>query len=171
MRLNKENIYTGTSPEIFNRIRSALEIKKIKYGYDIINHNTDSLLMERGVPRSMGGNLQNSGDIFEIYESKSAVSCNKKASQLKISPITTSAAPPALTGNAALLLKPNYSSKLTTAIVAEGFTFSPVIRTACKEVFPCSHLQSLSVKPSSSFSVSSFTDSSPYKSVRLSICL
>lgn len=28
MRLNKENIYTGTSPEIFNRIRSALEIKK-----------------------------------------------------------------------------------------------------------------------------------------------
>ncbi len=70
MRLNKENIYTGTSPEIFNRIRSALEVKKIKYEYDIINHNTDSLLMERGVPRSMGGNLQNSGDIFEIYVAK-----------------------------------------------------------------------------------------------------
>ena len=68
MRLNKENIYTGTSPEIFNRIRSALEVKKIKYEYDIIN--TDSLLMERGVPRSMGGNPQNSGDIFEIYVSK-----------------------------------------------------------------------------------------------------
>lgn len=70
MRLNKESIYTGTSPEIFNRIRSALEIKKIKYEYDIINHNTDSLLMERGVPRSMGGNPQNSSDIFEIYVSK-----------------------------------------------------------------------------------------------------
>ena len=26
--------------------------------------------MERGVPRSMGGNSQNSGDIFEIYVSK-----------------------------------------------------------------------------------------------------
>ena len=37
MRLNKENIYTGTSPEIFNRIRSALEVKKIKYEYDIIS--------------------------------------------------------------------------------------------------------------------------------------
>ena len=45
MRLNKESIYTGTSPEIFNKIRSALEVKKIKYEYDIINHNTDSLLM------------------------------------------------------------------------------------------------------------------------------
>lgn len=70
MLLNKENIYTGTSLEIFNKIRSALDLKKIKYEYDIINHNTDSLLMERGVPRSMGGNLQNSGDIFEIYVSK-----------------------------------------------------------------------------------------------------
>lgn len=70
MRLNKERIYTGTSPEIFNKIRSALEVKKIKYEYDIINHNTDSLLMERGVPRSMGGNSQNPGDIFEIYVSK-----------------------------------------------------------------------------------------------------
>ncbi len=70
MLLNKENIYTGTSLEIFNKIRSALELKKIKYEYNILNHNTDSFLMQRGVPRSMGGNLQNSGDIFEIYVSK-----------------------------------------------------------------------------------------------------
>lgn len=70
MRLNKESIYTGTSLEIFNKIRSALELKKIKYKYNIINHNTDSFLMQRGVPRSMGGNPQNSGDIFEIYVSK-----------------------------------------------------------------------------------------------------
>lgn len=70
MRLNKENIYTGTSLEIFNKIRSALDLKKIKYEYDIINHNTDSFLMQRGVPRSMSGNPQNSGDIFEIYVAK-----------------------------------------------------------------------------------------------------
>lgn len=70
MRLNKESIYTGTSLEIFNKIRSALELKKIKYEYDIINHNTDSFLMQRGVPRSMSGNSQNPGDIFEIYVSK-----------------------------------------------------------------------------------------------------
>ncbi len=70
MLLNKENIYTGTSLEIFNKIRSALELKKIKYEYNILNHNTDSFLMQRGVPRSMGGNPQNSGDIFEIYVSK-----------------------------------------------------------------------------------------------------
>ncbi|MFR8564066.1 MAG: hypothetical protein ACLVD2_08390 [Blautia sp.] len=70
MLLNKENIYTGTSLEIFNKIRSALELKKIKYEYNILNHNTDSFLMQGGVPRSMGGNLQNSGDIFEIYVSK-----------------------------------------------------------------------------------------------------
>lgn len=70
MLLNKENIYTGTSLEIFNKIRSALELKKIKYEYNILNHNTDSFLMQGGVPRSMGGNPQNSGDIFEIYVSK-----------------------------------------------------------------------------------------------------
>lgn len=70
MRLNKEIIYTGTSLEIFNKIRSALELKKIKYEYNILNHNTDSFLIQGGVPRSMGGNPQNSGDIFEIYVSK-----------------------------------------------------------------------------------------------------
>lgn len=70
MRLNKENIYTGTSLEIFNKIRSALEVKEIKYEYNIINHNTDSFLMQRGVPRSMDGNPKNAGDIFEIYVSK-----------------------------------------------------------------------------------------------------
>ena len=70
MRLNKENIYTGTSLEIFNKIRSALELKKIKYEYDIINHNTDSFLVQRGVPRSMSGNSQHPGDIFEIYVAK-----------------------------------------------------------------------------------------------------
>lgn len=70
MRLNKENIYTGTSLEIFNKIRSALELKKIKYEYGIINHNTDSFLVQRGVPRSMSGNSQHPGDIFEIYVAK-----------------------------------------------------------------------------------------------------
>lgn len=70
MQLNKENIYTGTSLEIFNKIKSALEVKEIKYEYNIINHNTDSFLMQRGIPRSMGGNPKNAGDIFEIYVSK-----------------------------------------------------------------------------------------------------
>lgn len=70
MLFGKENIYTGTSIENFNKIRNVLELQKIKYEYTVLNHDTDAFLMQSGVPRSMGGNLKGAKNLYQIYISK-----------------------------------------------------------------------------------------------------
>ena len=62
---NSQILYSGNSSSEFNRIRNILDLNKIPYKYELINHE-NKLLFGRGTTRSFGANFGKTQCIYEI---------------------------------------------------------------------------------------------------------
>lgn len=65
-----KSLFVTSSIDGFHRTCSILDNHQIKYKYNKISHNQNTLLPGRGTTRSFGGNLSNDVPVYEILVDK-----------------------------------------------------------------------------------------------------
>lgn len=66
----ERTVYLGNSLELFNKVRNLLEDNKIKYKYDIKNHQTALMSPGRGTARTVVGSFGKLSEYDSLYEIK-----------------------------------------------------------------------------------------------------
>ena len=66
MLFDKRSVYLGASKEKYEQYCKALDLEKIKYKTNRVNHNEKLTAPGRGVVRSMGGNFGTDKTLYEI---------------------------------------------------------------------------------------------------------